>query len=224
MSGRSKRRSWRLVSLLAGLCLPLATISWSSSASAATLPVSISLDSSANPSQFGQDVTYTATLTTSDSGNLDPTDGMEFQDNGNDIVNCGFQLLVATAAGIYTATCDEPTNSLSVGDHAITAIFNGDSTYFPNSGFLPTQTVEQGDTTTTITSPTPGTSITYGNESQLSFDVTVAAAPGGANQSPSGQVNVYSGTPGPDTYLCTAFVNGGGATHQLETAPSTTPH
>ncbi len=135
---------------------------------------------------------------------------MEFQDNGNDIVSCNFQLLVATAPGTYTASCDEATSSLSVGDHAVTAIFNGDSTYFPDSGFLPTQTVEQGDTTTTITSPTPGTSITYGNESQLSFNVTVTGVPGGANQSPSGQVNVYDGPPGPGTYLCTAFVNGGG--------------
>jgi hypothetical protein len=210
MSGRRKQRFSRLVPLVAGICLPLASIGWSSPASAATLPVSISVDSSANPSFFGQDVTYTATLTTSDSGNLDPADGLEFQDNGSDIVNCSSQLVVATTPGTYTATCDEPTNSLSVGDHAITAIFNGDSTYFPDTGFLPTQTVEQGGTATTITSPTPGTSITYGNESQLSFNVTVTGVPGGANQSPSGQVNVYDGTPGPGTYLCTAFVNGGG--------------
>ena len=79
------------------LC-PLAALAWSSPASAATLPVSISVDSSVNPSLFGQDVIYTATLTTSDSGSLDPGDGMEFQDNGNDIVNCNSQLLVATGA------------------------------------------------------------------------------------------------------------------------------
>ncbi len=139
-----------------------------------------------------------------------PRDGIDFRDNGNDIVNCNFQPLLATATpGTYTATCDEPTNSLQIGDHAIDAIFFGDSTYFPNTGSLPTQTVDQADTTTTITSPTPGTSITYGNESQLSFNVTVTGVPGGANQSPSGQVNMYDGTPGPDTYMCTAFVNGG---------------
>jgi hypothetical protein len=211
MSGRRKQRVSRLLALVGGLCVPVAALTFSSPASAATLPVSISVGSSANPSLFGQDVTYTATVTTSDAGNLDPADGIEFQDNGNDITNCNFQLLMTTSTpGTYTATCDEPANSLSVGDHAITAIFSGDSTYFPNTGFLPTQTVDQGDTTTTITSPTPGTSITYGNESQLSFNVTVAGVPGGANQSPSGQVNFYDGTPGPDTYLCTAFVNGGG--------------
>ena len=210
MSAGRIHRSSRLLALVGGLSVPLAALAWPSPASAATLPVSISVDSSVNPSPFGQDVTYTATLTTSDLGSLDPGDGLQFQDNGNDIVNCDSELLVATTPGTYTATCDEPTNSLSIGDHAITAIFNGDSTYFPNTGSLPTQTVDQADTTTTITSPSPGTSITYGNESQLAFNVTVAGVPGGANLSPSGQVNLYSGTPGPSTYLCTAFVNGGG--------------
>ena len=210
MSGSRKQRVRRLFALGGALCIPLAGLAWSSSASAATLPVSISVDSSVNPSVFGQDVTYTATLTTSDSGNLDLGDAMEFQDNGGDIVNCSSQKLVDLGAGTYTSTCDEPTNSLSIGDHAIQAIFNGDSTYFPDAESLPTQTVDQADTTTTITSPSPGTSITYGNESQLSFNMTVTGVPGGANQSPSGQVNVYDGTPGPDTYLCTAFVNGGG--------------
>jgi hypothetical protein len=213
MSGGRKQRVGRLLALMGGLSVPLVALGWGSpaSASAGILPVAISVDSSANPSLFGQDVTYTATLTTSDSGSLDPGDGMDFQDNGNDIFNCNSQFLLVTATpGTYTAACDEPTNSLSLGDHSITAIFNGDSAYSPDSASLPTQTVDQAGTTTTITSPVPGTSITYGNESQLAFNVTVAGVPGGANQSPSGQVNVYDGTPGLDTLLCTAFVNGGG--------------
>ena len=210
MSSGRKQRLGRLFALGGALCIPLVGLAWSSPASAATFPVSISVDSSVNPSLFGQDVTYTATVTTADSGSLDPGDGIEFQDNGNDITNCNFQPLLATATpGTFAATCDEPTNSLSIGDHAILANFFGDSTYFPNTGSLPTQTVDEADTTTTITSPTPGTSITYGNESQLSFNVTVTGVPGGANQSPSGQVNLYDGTPGPGTYMCTAFVNGG---------------
>ncbi len=70
---------------------------------------------------------------------------------------------------------------------------------------LPTQTVDQADTTTTITSPSPGSSIGYGSESQMSFDVTVSG-PQTANQVPSNQVDLYAG----DTYLCTAFIGGGG--------------
>jgi hypothetical protein len=177
--------------------------------------VSISVASSANPSLFGQDVTYTATLTTSDLGSLaDPTDGIGFEDNGNDIFNCNDQPLTPTTppTGIYTATCDEPSSSLSVGDHAIAAVFGGDLNYPGQvTGYLPTQTVDQAPSITTITSPPPGTSTTYGNESQLSFDVEVTGTPG-ANQTPTGDVTVYDGTPGPDTYLCSTYVNGGGGT------------
>ncbi len=213
MSGRRKRRFSTGLALVGGLCASLAAVGLPSPASASPgiTPVSISVGSSANPSHFGQDVTYTATLTTSDSGTLDPSDTIEFQDNGNDIFNCNLQALLSTpTTGTYTATCDEPTNSLSVGAHPITAIFHGDSTYSPATGLLPTQTVDPATTTTTITTPSPGTSITYGNESQLSFGVTVSGPPG-ANQAPSGGVNLYDGAPGPDTFVCSAFIGGGGS-------------
>ncbi len=115
--------------------------------------------------------------------------------------------------GIYTASCEESANSLSVGDHTITAFFNGDGNYSPNSATLvPDQTVQMATTTTTITSPLPGTPITYGNESQLSFDVTVTGVPG-INQSPTGNVTVYAaapGAPGPGNPLCSTGVFGGG--------------
>jgi hypothetical protein len=48
-------------------------------------------------------------------GQLDSGDGLEFQNNGNTITNCNSQLL-SGVAGTYTATCDEPANSLLVGD------------------------------------------------------------------------------------------------------------
>ena len=155
MSGSPKQRVSRLFALGGALCVPLAGLAWSTSASTATLPVSVSVVSSVNPSLFGQDVTYPATLITSDSGSLDLGDGMESKTTGTTSSTATPKLLVGTGPGTYTATCDEPANSLSVGDHAITAIFNGDSTYFPDAGSLPTQTVTQADTTTTITSPYP---------------------------------------------------------------------
>ncbi len=190
--------------------MPLAVLAWPSPAFALPSPVSISVASSANPSSFGQDVTYTTTLTTSDSGSIDPGDTIEFQDNGNDVVNCNSQPLDGTGTpGTYTATCDEPNTSLSIGNHNITAIFHGDPNYSSATGFLPTQTVDQAATTTTITSPSPGSSITYGSESQQSFGVTVAGLPG-ASQAPTGAVNVFDGPPGPGTYLCSTYVNGGG--------------
>ena len=174
----------------------------------------MTIGSSANPSTFGEDVTYNVILATTDEGALNATDGIAFQDNGNNIPNCNNQLLNGMAPpGIYTASCEESANSLSVGDHTITAVFNGDGNYSPNSATLvPDQTVQMATTTTTITSPLPGTPITYGNESQLSFDVTVTGVPG-INQSPTGTVTVYEaapGAPGPGNPLCSTGVFGGG--------------
>ena len=49
----------------------------------------------------------------------------------------------------------------------------------------------------------------YGNEGQNSIDFTVSA-PNVSGNSPSGSVNLYDGAPGPDTYLCTGYLGGGG--------------
>ena len=98
---------------------------------------------------------------------------------------------------------------MSVGSHNITALFPGDSTYDQGSGTL-SQTVNQAPTTTVITSPSPGSSVAYGNEGQNSFNFTVSAA-GVSGNSPSGSVNLYDGPPGPDTYLCTGFLGGSGS-------------
>jgi hypothetical protein len=203
-------RSW--VGLTVAVAMSLVTLGWSSPASA--MPggpaVTIVLSSTTNPSTFDLDVTYTATLTTSDSGNLDTPDNIEFQDNGGDISGCGFQPLAGTAAaGTYVATCDEPASNMSVGSHNITALFPGDSVYDQGSGTL-IQTVDQAPTLTVITSPSPGSSVMYGNEGQNSVNFTVSA-PNVSDNSPSGSVNLYDGVPGPDTYLCTGYLGGSGS-------------
>ena len=203
-------RSW--VGLTVAVAMSLVTLGWSTSASAMPggPPVTIVLSSTANPSTFDQDVTYTATLTTSDSGNLDTPDTIAFQDNGGDISGCGFQPLAGTAtAGTYVATCDESASNMSVGSHNITASFAGDSVYDQGFGSL-SQTVDQAPTLTVITSPSPGSSVMYGNEGQNSVNFTVSA-PNVSDNSPSGSVNLYDGVPGPDTYLCTAYLGGSGS-------------
>lgn len=190
----------------------LVTLGWCPSAFALPggVPVSIIVSSSVNPSIYDQSVTYTATLTTSDSGSLDTGDNIEFRDGGGDIGGCNAQALTSTGTvGMYTASCSESAGSMSIGTHGITADFGGDSTYAPASGSL-TQTVNQATTNTVITSPSPGSSVTYGNESQNSLNVTVSA-PGVSNFSPSGSVNLYAGVPGPATLLCTAFLGGNGS-------------
>ena len=154
--------------LFSTVALSLVALGWSTSASAMPggPPVSIVVASTANPSTFDQDVTYTATLTTSDSGSLDAFDSLEFQDNGGDISGCSSQPLASTATpGTYLATCDESGSNMSVGSHNITASFLGDSIYDQGVGSL-SQTVNQAPTLTVITSPAPDSSVMYGNEGQ----------------------------------------------------------
>jgi hypothetical protein len=203
--------AWKhiLTLLTAGTALPLGTLAWSSTATADPNPVSIDIVASMNPAPLGQNITYTVTLVTPDAGPLDPADTVDLQDNGNYINGCGGLSPIPTAtSGTYTVTCDEPANNLSVGDRSITAIFNGDPNYNFNVGST-TETISPGATVTTITSPAAGSSVSYGNEGNNSLNVSVAA-PGVTNQSPSGSVDIYSGSPGPDTYLCTAYVGGSG--------------
>ena len=186
-------RTW--LALAVGLCLPLAALGSPATTSATRMiPVSSPFGSSAAASPLPPGRHPAVTSATTNEGALDPTDGIEFQDNGNAVPNCNNQLLSGFAPPrIYTATCDEPADSLSVGDHVITANFYGDGNYQPATATLvPDQVVQQATTTTTITSPSPGTLITYGNESQLFFNVNVAGV-AGINQSPTG--NVERSTP-----------------------------
>ena len=77
MQSTRKRRFSKWPARVGGVCIPLAALAWTAPASALPSPVSISVASSANPSPFGQDVTYTATLTTSDFGSIDPGDTID---------------------------------------------------------------------------------------------------------------------------------------------------
>ena len=198
-----------LTVFIAGSAVSLGTLASSSTASGDPVPVSVAIAASANPSPLGQDVTYTVTLVTPDAGPLDPADTVDLQDSGNSINGCtGLSPSPTSTPGTYTVTCDEPTNNLNVGDRSIGAYFNGDPNYNPNMASL-TETISPAATITTITSPSTGSSVSYGNEGNNSINVSVVA-PGVTSQSPSNSVDIYSGTPGPNTYLCTAYVGGSG--------------
>src|ERR1700683_3329900 len=90
---RQRLRTWTVMAAV--VCVPLATFGLSHPASAGPIgvPVAINVISSMNPSTFDEPVTYTATLTASDNGTIDPADTVDFQDGGNDINGCNSQLL-----------------------------------------------------------------------------------------------------------------------------------
>ena len=82
---------------------------------------STAVTSSANPSNFGQPVTFTATVDSVPSGGVPtPTGTVQFYDGTTSL---GSATLVAGVASLL------PISSLVAGSHSITADYLGDSTY-----------------------------------------------------------------------------------------------
>jgi hypothetical protein len=147
--------------------------------------------SSANPGVFGQTFTFTATVAAASPGGGTPTGSVTFFVDGVP------QLPTATlSGGVATLT----STSLTVGNHIVTATYNGDTNFIGSSGSLPIQVVNKANTTTALTSSAnpseKGQSVT--------FTATVTAASPGAG-TPTGAVTfVIDGAPN------TATLSGGG--------------
>ncbi|MGA9529146.1 MAG: protease pro-enzyme activation domain-containing protein, partial [Terriglobales bacterium] len=126
------------------------------------------VSSSANPSTYGQSVSFTATVT----GNS-PTGTVQFV-----IDSANFGSPVTLSGGSATSGS---TSTLSAGSHTVSASYSGDSANLGSSGTLAGgQTVSQASQAITFTTPAPA-SAEYGSQ------FTVAAT-GGA----SGNAIVYT--------------------------------
>ena len=166
------------------------------SSTSATLTQIVSLNtttttliSSANPSGWGQSVTFTATVTQT-SGTGTPTGNVTFR-NGTTIVSSP-----TLANGVATYV----TSSLTPGSYSISATYGGDTNNAGSSATV-TQAVNQATTTTALTSsPNPSTV----NQS-VTFTATVTGQYGGAV---TGTVSFMQGT----TTLGTASPVNGKAT------------
>jgi hypothetical protein len=99
------------------------------------------LASSANPSAFGQSVTFTATVT-KQFGNGTPTGTITFTYGSTTLCNT-----VTLVGGV--ATCAY--SALPVGSDIVTATYSGDANFAPSSSTV-SQTVNQANTTLTLTS------------------------------------------------------------------------
>lgn len=109
------------------------TVSTTITVSAIT--VTMILTSNNNPSTFGENVTFTATISNpAATGTVTFTDG---------VTPLG---TVAVVAGIAQLT----TNTLSLGSHTITATYSGDAIFSPATAVLP-QIVDPGELTTVPT-------------------------------------------------------------------------
>jgi sugar lactone lactonase YvrE len=117
--------------------------------------------SSVNPSNLGESVTFTATV----SGGTSPTGIISFTADGSTITGCGSVTLTSSQAQCTTS-------SLPAGSNAIVAAYSGDSNNGSSSGTL-TQVVNgvPASTTTLVSSMNPSTSGT-----NVTFTATISPA------------------------------------------------
>jgi hypothetical protein len=148
--------------------------------------------SSANPSVFGQSVTFTATISADSPGFGTPTGSVTFSD-GSTILG------TATLNGSGIATFS--TSTLSVGSHSITAVYSGDTDFTSSASSAVNQSVEQDATTSSVASSANPSA--FGQSVTLTATIT-ANSPGSGI--PTGTVTFADGS----TILGTAMLNGSG--------------
>jgi Big-like domain-containing protein/Calx-beta domain-containing protein/VCBS repeat protein len=121
------------------------------------------VSSSVNPSDLGQSVTFTATVT-STSGT--PTGNVQFKDNGTNLGGA----VSLNGSGVATVT----TAALTVGTHVITAEYAGTATFGASSGTLSGGQVVRPQPTLSIND----VSVNEGDSgtSTLTFTVTLSSA------------------------------------------------
>src|SRR2546421_1743424 len=124
-----------------------------------------SVASSVNPSVFGQNVHFTATVAPT-SGTGTPTGTVQFSLDGTNF---------GTAATMSGGSATSPTTgTLTVGTHSVGATYSGDTAFSGSSGSL-TQTISKADTTTVVSSSVSPS--VFGQAVTLTAPVS-AAAPG----------------------------------------------
>jgi len=170
--------------------------------SSATLAQSVSqsgsstaLAASANPSSYGQAVTFTASVQASYSGT--PTGSATFFDGGTSLGS------VNLSGGSAQLTL----SNLSLGSHSITAKYNGDSNFAASTSTSIAESVNQAGTATTV-----GSNINPSSYGQVvTFTATVAPS---YNGTPTGNVTFFDGS----TSLGNANLSGGVANFTQATA------
>src|SRR5207245_1493186 len=106
------------------------------------LNTSTSLTSTPNPSTTGQAVTLTATVSPVPPAAGVPTGTVTFRDGATAL---GTVTLVNGSASLNVTT-------LAVGSHSLTAAFNGNATFAASTSGALTQTVNAGNSSTSLTS------------------------------------------------------------------------
>ena len=154
-------------------------LSWTFTSRAGT---TTTVDSSPNPSVFGQAVTFTVTVAPT-SGTGTPTGTVNFVE--------GSTTLASSVSLNSSGEATFSTSSLATGSNTITANYSGDTTFQNSTGSdsASPQVVNQASTTTTLGSaPNPSVS-----GQTVTFTATVAPATPGAG-APTGTVSFLEGS------------------------------
>jgi Bacterial Ig-like domain (group 3)/FG-GAP-like repeat len=159
-------------------------------------PTSTALVSSLNPSIYGQNVTWTATVTT--SGSITPTGKVNFTSDG-----VGIGTATLNASGVATIS----KRFLNASAFPVTAVYRGDASNLRSTSNIVNQVVEQATSAATISSsPNPSS-----NGQIVTFTVRITSP----TVTPSGPVTFTSGK----TVVGTAQLKGGKATFSTSTLP-----
>jgi hypothetical protein len=159
---------------------------------------STGLVSSVNPSVIGQSVTFTATVAANTGTSGTPSGTVTFMD-GSTTLGSG-----TLSGGVATFT----TSSLAVSNHAITAVYGGDTNHTGSTSGTVSQAVNRDSTSTALTSSLNPSAM---NQS-VTFTATVSAGSPGSG-TPSGTVTFKDGS----TTLGTGTLSGGKATFTTTT-------
>jgi len=155
------------------------------------------VSSSANPSVYGQSVTFTATVKAASPGSGTPTGSVEFYDGSTDL---GSGTLDGTSTATFTVS------TLSIGTHSITGIYSGNGNFTTSTSSAVSQKVNQASTTTALaSSANPSTS-----GQAVTFTATISVSSPGSG-TPTGTVTFYNGS----TSIGTGSVSGGVATFTI---------
>ena len=174
--------SHRWILVLSALLACIITIGVSGFAGTAT---TTTLTSSLNPSVYGQDVTFTATVAPAPDGGT-----VAFKDGGTSIAS----IAVNTTTGKASFT----TNSLSVGTHVITAAYSGTTNYEPSASNVVNQVVKRASKVVVFCADTPLIVNTTATGT-----VTITGIPDAGSAPPTGKVylsHTGNGTLSPSTY------------------------
>jgi hypothetical protein len=141
-----------------------------------------SLVVSAGSTVFGQSVTLTAQVGVVPPGGGAPTGSVQFEDGG---------IVLASVTPSSNGQATFTTQALTVGAHALSAVYQGDMNLGTSSSTAASLSVAQDPAATTLTSSTTGNTSVFGQT--VTLTATVAATASGSG-TPTGTVTFQEGS------------------------------